>query len=271
MSQTPPPARFRDLLAAEWIKLVSLRSTRWVLGLGALVIVALNVQATFADLHLLPTWAPARREDYNWLNDSFGQTPFLLLMVAAGTIGAISVAGEYATGMIRTTFAAVPARRQLMAAKTVVVAAVTTVAGTIIAVGSFTVTQAILHRDGVGFTLDTPGVRPAMAASALLAPVCALIGMAVGALIRHTAAATVAVMVLLVVLPDLLSGRTYRWVVEVHDALPRSAWAFFKNLPAADMFRDLQTTTAGESWLVLAVWPLAAALIAVIAVDRREL
>ena len=40
-----PRARFRDLVAAEWIKLRSLRSTYWVLALSALVVIAFNVNA----------------------------------------------------------------------------------------------------------------------------------------------------------------------------------------------------------------------------------
>ncbi|MFF3686085.1 hypothetical protein [Streptomyces sp. NPDC002187] len=48
----------------------------------------------------------------------------MVLILATGSIGALTVVGEYSTGQIRTTFAAVPARRSVVAAKVAVVTAV---------------------------------------------------------------------------------------------------------------------------------------------------
>lgn len=57
----------------------------------------------------------------------------MLLALAAGAIGAVSVTGEYGSGLIRTTFTAVPARRSVMAAKAIVLTAVMTVFGAVVA------------------------------------------------------------------------------------------------------------------------------------------
>ncbi|SEG87511.1 ABC-2 family transporter protein [Thermomonospora echinospora] len=268
-STDDPPARFGDLLAAEWIKLWSLRSTFWVLGLGALTLIGLNVQATLADHRLMASWSAQRLADYNWMNDAFGQSPYLLLMICTGAIGAITIAGEYTSGLIRTTFAAVPARRSVVAAKAAVVTVVMTILGTVVAVTSFGVTQAILSTRGGGYSFTDPGVPQAIAASALIAPVCALIGMGVGALIRHTAASVIGVFAVLVMLPELTKGRSYAWVVDLHNAMPWPAWATLRNSPWQDV-PDPYAATATGSWIVLALWPLAAVLLATLAVHRRD-
>jgi ABC-2 type transport system permease protein len=268
-----PRARFRDLLIAEWIKLWSLRSTYWVLGLGALALIGLNVQATIADYRLMNDWSAERLATYNWMNDAFGQSSFLLLIVAAGAIGALTIAGEYSTGSIRTTFAAVPARGSVVLAKAAVVTAVMLVVGTVVAVTSFGVTQAILSGRGGGLSFTDPGVPTAVAASALIAPVCALIGMGAGALIRHAAASVVGVFAVLIILPELTKGTTYAWVVNVHQAMPWPAWMDLRNSPYVLEQQGLVpvTTTPTASWTAFAVWPLVALLLATTVVHRRDL
>jgi hypothetical protein len=242
-----------------------------VLGLGALTLIGLNVQATIADYRLMPSWSAQRLADYNWMNDAFGQSPYLLLMICAGAVGAITIAGEYTSGLIRTTFAAVPARRSVVAAKAAVVAAVMTAVGTVVAVTSFGVTQAIVSTRGGGYAFTDPGVPQAIAASALIAPVCALVGMGVGALIRHTAASVIGIFAVIVVLPELTKGRTYDWVVGLHNAMPWPAWATLRNSPFRDLMPDAHAATAGQAWTVFALWPLAAVVLAAITVHRRDL
>lgn len=46
---TGPPARFRDLLASEWIKMRSLRSTPWTIALTVLFVIGSSAVATLAD------------------------------------------------------------------------------------------------------------------------------------------------------------------------------------------------------------------------------
>lgn len=268
---TDAPARFRDLVAAEWIKLRSLRSTYWTLGLGTLAVIGINVYATFALRRLLPDWSAEARDTYNYMNDALGQAPYLLLMLAAGTIGALSMTGEYATGMIRTTFAAVPARRSVVAAKVTVISAVTLVLSTVIATASVALTQAILSGQGTGFSIDDDGVPTAIVASALIVPVCALIGMGIGVVIRHTAAAIVGVFTVLIILPQLTSGTTYDWVVNINNAMPWSAWMTLRNTPIRDMTpADLFPWSVTSSWLVLVAWPLVAVVLAVVVAHRRD-
>lgn len=272
-STAAPGARFRDLLAAEWIKLWSLRSTYWVLGGGTLALIGLNVQTTLATYRRMPDWPAERLAEYNWLHEAFPRTPYMVFVLAVGTVGALAITGEYNTGLIRTTFAAVPARRSVVAAKAVVLTVVMTVLGTVVAATSFGVTQAILARRGGGFSVGDPGVLPGIAGSALLPAVCALIGLGIGALVRHTAAAVFSVFGVLLLLPEATTGQTYQWVEAVHEALPFSTWDSLRNAPFPHLLGHdpWGMPSLAESWTTLAVWPLVAVTLALVVVHRRDL
>lgn len=267
-----PGARFRDLLAAEWIKLWSLRSISWAFGASALVIIAINISAAVADYNNWPTYNEGIRALFVpiWaMRDAFTIGACMVLILATGSIGALTIVGEYSTGQIRTTFAAVPARRSVVAAKMAVVTAVMLVYSTVLAGTSFGVTQAILSGRGIGLSLGYPGALRAVAASALLAPVCALVGMGLGTLIRHTATTLVTFTGILLLLPFLLNDR-HRWSSAILHALPRSAWE--RLVQMGDPFGSAPyPATISGSWIAYAAWPLAAAGIAVAAVRRHDL
>ncbi|MEU0523414.1 ABC transporter permease [Streptomyces niveus] len=266
-----PRPRFYDLIAAEWIKMWSLRSTPWAFAVSALLVVAINTNAAVADHNNWPVYPQGIKELFVpiWaMRDAFTIGGAMVLMLAAASIGALTVVGEYGTGQIRTTFAAVPARRSVLAAKTVVVTAVTTVLGAVAAVTSFAVTQAILSGRHVGLPFDHPGAARVMVASALLAPVCALVGMGVAALIRHPATTIVGLTLLLLVLPSLLNeGR--HWTASLLHALPQGAWAELVTVGDSPVPVAHPTTIAG-SWLVYGLWSLVAVVIALVAVHHRD-
>ncbi|MFF3910156.1 ABC transporter permease [Streptomyces sp. NPDC001848] len=271
---TLPAARFTDLLAAEWIKLRSLRSTYWALGASALGIIAFNANAARADYSNYPHYGRVIQAHFlSWaLRDAFTQGAAMMLLLAASSIGAITVVGEYSTGLIRTTFAAVPDRRALMTAKVVVVTAVMTLYGALIAGASFAATQAILDGRGQGVSIGHPGALRLVVASALLAPVCALVGMGLGALIRHSATTMVLDIFVLLFLPSFITDR-YHWTVCVRNAMPFNAWlrlvdVDYANHPFTLVPRYPTTVTGG--WIVFAAWALVAAVVAVVAVDRRD-
>ncbi|MFJ9904102.1 ABC transporter permease [Streptomyces sp. NPDC101152] len=269
-----PAARFSDLLAAEWLKLRSLRSTYWALGAGALVLIAFNANAARADYVNYPHYGgPIHRDFVYWaLRDAFTEGAALMMVLACASIGAITVVGEYATGLIRTTFAAVPDRRALMAAKVVVVTAVMTLYGALVAGVSFAASQAILDGRGVGVSIGYPGAWRVVAASALLAPVSALVGMGVGALIRHSATTMVLTTLVLLLLPSFVT-ETYHWTACVRNALPFNAWVRLVDIGYGTHPFTLVSkypTTAGGAWVVFGAWAAVSAVIAVVAVDRRD-
>ncbi|MFE2527412.1 ABC transporter permease [Streptomyces sp. NPDC059382] len=269
-SSAEPPARFRDLLASEWIKMRSLRSTPWTLALTTLIVIgsaAISALAENDDLRRMS--AAARTHEGFHVFDAFPPTGYMTLMLVAGSIGALTVVNEYGSGLIATTTVAVPARGAVTAAKAVVTAALWTALSTVVSTGSFLVSQAILSEERAGVPLSHPGVLRALVASALLAPVCALVGLGLGALIRHGAATMVTTAFVLVMLPPVFS-QSARWSAAVNHAMPASAWRRLVQTWEPDPHSLGYDATVPGSWAVYVLWPLLAVVLAVVLVRRRD-
>jgi ABC-2 type transport system permease protein len=268
---TDPRARFRDLLAAEWLKLWSLRSTPWSLLISGLAVIALNVGAAYDHYrywhqqHMSPAQFIAHGLP---LLDAFTTNAGLVMMIAAGATGSLVITSEYRTGLIRTTFAAVPARRPVMGAKTAVLATAMTAFGAVVAAISFLVTQAILAGLHAGVSISYPGALRVVAASALLAPLSALAGAAFGAVVRHSAAAAIATVAFLLVLPLIFSDGQH-WSALLAHAQPYPAWMRLVTVPYPPVGTRFPWTIAG-AWTVFAAWAVLAPLTAVAAVYRRD-
>ncbi|MFI9365682.1 ABC transporter permease [Kitasatospora sp. NPDC053057] len=265
-----PRARFGDLLAAEWLKFWSLRSIPWVLGISTLVIIAANFKAA---RYTHDTYTPGDGDPavmaQTALNDSFHVGSADIMMLVAGGLGAIVIAGEYATGLIRTTLAAVPDRRAVLLAKAGVLAAVMTGFGAVAAGVSFGLTQAVLADRGIGQSIADPTAFRYVAAAALFAPVCALVGLCLGTLIRHSAGAVVGTVVVLFLLPSFVTER-YRWSADVLHALPFPAWQRLARTTLAGLRPTDYPATVAGAWTTYAVWALASVAIAMVAIQRRD-
>ncbi|MFI0861580.1 ABC transporter permease subunit [Streptomyces smyrnaeus] len=265
-----PPARFGDLVAAEWIKHRSLRSTWLAYGATALTVIGFNAGIAYDTYSHWTLQASKNRAAFERggiaLQEAFTPNAALLMALALGAIGALVIVGEYSTGTHRTTFAAVPARRSVMAAKAVVVTVVTTVFGLVVVGVSFAVTQAILDRRDAGVSLGDPGAFRVVAASALLAPVCALAGLALGAVIRHTAATMITSVVVVLVLPLFLTDGRH-WSAVAGHTLPYRAWLRLVDVNYSPMAFPW---TVGGAWTVYVVWACAACAVAVTSVHLRD-
>jgi hypothetical protein len=266
-AETEPRTHFTDLLAAEWVKFWSLRSTAGGLALLALLIVGSAVQQAMYDRDNWGRWSPEERASFYPLRDAFVHNSYLVVMLAAGAIGAVALVSEYGSGLIRTTFAAVPARRSLLAAKAGVLAGVMSAVGGVTAVTAFLSSQAILADRHAGLSIRHPGVPRAVVGCALLLPVCALVGMGIAALLRHPASTIVTTTGALVLLPLFFSPE-HRWSREARNATP---------LVAYDRLIDINPHPWGayppsltEAWAVFVAWPLVALLIALAVVHRRD-
>jgi len=169
--------RFRHVARMEWIKLRTLRSTWWTLGItvaGAIAIgvaVGLNTKNASGDLTN---------------NALAGMVPGLLL---AGVLGVLVMTSEYTSGMIRATLAAVPDRPLLLAAKAAVFAAVSLAAGEAAAFVSFFAGGASLRHGIPAPALGQPGVLRAVVLSGASFCLIGLLGLGLGAIIRHSPAA----------------------------------------------------------------------------------
>ena len=261
---TPGPApvpslavRARDVLACEWTKLVSVRSTFWTMLIAVVTPVAISalVAATLGS-------APQRGAPIDPLLPGLLSLEYAVLSVAV--LGVLAFSTEYGTGLIRTTFAAMPRRRAVLAAKAGVLGLVTMAAGELVAFVSFFLVQAILSGHHLGVSLSAPGVPGAVLAEGLLLFVVAMLGLAVGAIVRHTAggiAAVIGVIILpgiLAVLPAPWGGRIGRFT------LVDAAHQVTALHPATNLFAP------ALSLVVLLAWPALALLAAALMITRRD-
>jgi ABC-2 type transport system permease protein len=255
-------ARPLDLAAAEWIKLRSLRSTYWVLLAAAAIAFAVGMLVCNSDASLWPYMTPGARAGLDPMADSFVGFSIAQLIFAA--IGVLAITGEYSSGLIRTTFTAVPARGEVLAAKAAVVSLVTVVIGLITALAAFTAGQAILSRQQLGISLGHPGAIRAIIAAALYLAAATLIGLGLGALLRNAAAALTVVVVLLFIAPTLLHG-TSQWLIDIANVLPANA---IRRLVSLHAWPHAPSMTAAA--LVIIAYPALALAAATFVLRRRD-
>jgi hypothetical protein len=191
---------FRTVTKMEWLKLRSVRSTGWVLLVFAAGLIGLAI-LVMAQQHWA-TMSAADRASFDPANNSFAG--LAIGQLAIGVLGVLAVTSEFSSGMIRATFAAVPRRPLVLAAKAAVVGAVTLVAGEILAFAAFAVGEVVLKAPAPHATLGQPGVLRAVLMAGAYPALIGLIGLGLGALIRHTAGAISAVVGALFVLPLIL-------------------------------------------------------------------
>jgi hypothetical protein len=171
---------------------------------------------------------------------------------------------EYSTGLIRTTFAAVPRRRAVLAAKAAAAGAVTLIAGELVAFVSFFGVQAALSGHHLGVSLSRPGVAGAVLANGLLLFVVTMMGLGLGAIVRHTAGG-IAALVGLIFLPAIVGLLPPPWGGRVSRfTLLQAAHQVTALHPAADLFAP------ALSLLVLLAWPAATLLTAALLITRRD-
>jgi ABC-2 type transport system permease protein len=212
------------LLRAEWTKIRSVRSTLW--ALLAFVVVAIGFSALVANVISADWNKPGNHSNHILLYTDptvvlFG-AGFELGQLAMGVLGVIVITSEYSTGVIRSSLLAVPPRLPMLAAKAAVFDVLDLVASAITVLAVFFVSTAIL-RSHVSITLSQPGVTRAVIGGILYLAVLGLFALAIGGLIRHTAAAVATVIGLILVVPPLVSLIPGTIANHIHGYLPTVA------------------------------------------------
>ena len=252
--------RARDVLAFEWIKLRSVRSNYWTLLIAAMVTVGVTaiVAQSIASAPAPPPGGPV-----NPLTGSFlGYGEYTVLPVTV--LSVLTFTSEYASGLIRTTFTAVPQRRAVLAAKAAVTGAAALTAGELLAFACFLFTQAILSRHH-GLALSHPGALRAVLAAGLVLAACAVAGVGVGAVIRHTAGAIAAAITVIYLLAVLCLFLPHPWKDRLgRFTLPFTAYQLVTLHPQPGLL------SPGLSLLILIGWPAAALLAAALVITRRD-
>ncbi len=182
---TPGPWRagLSQTMQAEWTKLASLRSTRWTVLVTAVGTLLVTWLATRGAVHHPAQWY----RGFDPTNQSL--SGLALGSLALGVLGVLAISGEYGSGTIRSSLAAMPRRGVLLTAKILVVGIGTLVIGEALSFLSFFEGQAILSAGAPTATLGQPGVLRAVALSGAFLALFALLGLGLGTVIRHTAGA----------------------------------------------------------------------------------
>ncbi|MFC8679952.1 ABC transporter permease subunit [Microbacterium ureisolvens] len=217
-SSSPRRLSFGRVLRSEAIKIVTLRSTWWSLGVAAALSIGISMMIAAA--------SESFGGGFPAVNAILSPTQFTMLV--AGILGAIVITGEYSTGMIRSTLTAEPRRGTVVLAKAVVVAAlmaVTTVVSYAIAIAA---TAPILS-EGIDWSEPAQSVVP-LAYGVLSMVVFTLLGLGFGFIVRNGAGAIAATVGVLFVLPIVFSlfsmaGEGWQWIVDLGQYLPMNAAA----------------------------------------------
>ena len=254
LSPLPPAAGragLRGVLASEFTKLRSVRSTYWTIA--ALVIVSVGIAAIAgfgiaSSIHNQP-WNKAGTDATQDSLIAFFELGQLIIAV----VGAMIITSEYSTGMIRTSLTAMPRRGTVYLGKLIVLTSVTLVVSLVTSFIAYFVGQATMSGSGVstslfhtttipaGVQLSQTGNGPttyvfqgtdvitggqvltAVVGTALFVTVVALIAFGLGAIIRHTAGAITSTIGLMFVLSIIIQILPNNWRWDIMRFFPDAA------------------------------------------------
>lgn len=259
----PPDRRLAgitDVLRSEFCKLRSVRSTFWLLTFA----VASNVVVAALVATFLPSRLSAQEKAYlDSVRVSLAGVH--LSQLAFGALGVLVITSEYGSGMIRASLAAVPRRRLLLAAKTLVFAATALIVGILASFAAYFVYQAFVSDHSLRTSLNDASVLRAVTGGGLFLTVLGLLGLGLGAVFRSSAGAIAALFGLLFV-PTILAGvLPQSWQNSVGPFLPMNAGdAIYLLHP------DAGTLGAWSGFGVFCVYAATALTIGFLLITRRD-
>lgn len=252
---------FGAVCKSEWTKLVTVRSTFALLAIAFLFILA-----GFA-LEAIDV------ESRDSLDDALAvglRSGVMLAQLAIAVLGALTVTGEYSSGMIRATLAAVPTRLPVLGAKAAALAALTFVVSLIACLFGGLVAAAIYAEGDIWAALTNPDfVRALLAGGAYLAGI-AVLGSALGWLFRSAAAAVAIMAGLIIMLPIVLPLIRLDWVETMGALLPSEIGRQMMRINGAVTDPASLGLTPWTSTAIYAAYALVALVAAAIVLRRRD-
>jgi ABC-type transport system involved in multi-copper enzyme maturation permease subunit len=200
-SAPAPKVTQARVLASEFTKFRSVRSTVWTLLVAVVLMIGLSALFSAVTASEYHTFSPADRASFNPVSTSLGGVMFAV--VAFGVLGVLMISGEYSTGMIRSSLTAVPRRLPVLWGKLAVFAGVIFSVSLVASVISFFLGQALLDAHHLGVSIGAPGALRSIIGAALYLTVAGMIGVAFGALLRNTAAGIATFAGIFFVIPPL--------------------------------------------------------------------
>jgi hypothetical protein len=247
------------ILEAEWQKARTIRST-WTTAAGAVLLsVAFGAIVPLTQTSRWDEMTTAQQADVD--PTSTAMIGVLFTSILFGAMAIRSVTGELGSGMIRTTFLAMPRRGAVLLAKTAIVGGLATSATLLADVVSFLVGQRVLDSVGIGASITAGDSLQAITAGAVAVGLVAVLGVGLGSLLRRTTAATA------LLTTTLIGGQL------VSVAIPEAARPF---VPGAAL-QAAVTVRGGEDLLgplaavaVLAAYAAGTLALAVVRIRGRD-
>jgi ABC-2 type transport system permease protein len=264
MSRPRPPASLSDVVRAEWRKFHTVRSTYWsllvaaVLGVGVSALISLAASNHYSKLSLT--------DRLQWDPTSVSTSGFGLAQLAIGVLGVLIITGEYSSGMIQTSMAAVPRRHRLVAAKSLVFGVVALVFGEIVGFAAFLIGQAIIAANAPSVGLGDHDVLRAVIGAGLYLAVLGVLAVAIGTIVRSAAAGIGTLVALLYVLPGVAAALPGGLEHSVEKFWPTQA-----GTQLTSVYRPTHTLSpwVGFGWMCVVTAVVLG--VAVLLVNRRDL
>ncbi len=248
-----------SVIRGEWIKFWSVRSTKYTLiAAGIATVVFGMIFSAVADSETAPGPAALLDGPVDLALAGIGITEMIV-----GVLGVMIVAGEYSTGLIRTWFAAAGNRSRVILAKVAVLASSVFAMGLVSSTLAVVLGQAVYA--GSQPTVPLSETIDVILGTSLYLTGIAMIGIALGFLLRSTAAGIGTLVGAVFIGPNLL------------QLLPDSITdVFLKYLPseagAAMMSQvsDPDLLSTGPAYAVFAAWVVGLLVLAGVMVRRRD-
>jgi ABC-2 type transport system permease protein len=206
------------VMKSEWTKLRTAPAALWSMLSAVILVVAFGVLYSLLREARPPHGAQVATFDPT----SVSLAGVQLAQIAVGVLGVLLITSEYATGLIRTTLAAVPKRLPALWGKAATLTAAIGVVSLPAALIAFEVGQSILGRH-LSVGLGAPGVARAVIGSALYLAVAGLLGLALGTLLRSTAGGISALFGVMFALPIVAGFLPGNLSDQVNKFLPSTA------------------------------------------------
>jgi hypothetical protein len=198
-----------------------LRSTLYTLGATAVLTIGIAILTGAITSSRWSSMSAASKASFDPLQTGLAGVDFGLFGI--GVLGVLMITGEYTTGMIRSTFAAVPKRLPVLWAKVGVYAGVALAVAGVSTVVGFFASQAFLSSHHIQIAFSHSGVPGAVLGSALYLTLAGLFGLGLGAILRNTAAGISAFAGIMFVLPQLVGLLPASTANAIHPYLPSEA------------------------------------------------
>ena len=200
-ANTSAPTRLRvtglRVVRSEWTKFRSLRSTVYTLLIAVVVMIGLGALIAAITANQPGGLEPGQSGISTSLSGLF------FAQLAIGVLGVLLITGEYSTGMIRSSLTVVPRRLPMLWGKLAVFAGVVLLTMLVASFAAFFIGQAVLSGNNLDASLSDPGALRAVVGAALYVTVAGIIALALGALLRNTAASITTFVAVFFVVPTL--------------------------------------------------------------------